>query len=265
MLKFIDELGMKTQIYLTLFILGAFFSGSYVYGQDFTESSNDYNNNLIYGHQGAVGAFLHSEGWGVFYRRAKEVSLTNKRFWEAETATMHNPKEHKVDNTNYSDASSYYFGKLNGMQVFRLGAGYSTTIARKPNQRQVEIDVVYAAGLSVAVTKPYYLQIITNPGSTSDGYILSDEIYNPKTDTPSNIYGRASVLDGIEQLSFYPGLYARGGFNFDFASKHKRIEALEAGVEFDGYPKVIPIMAYTKNAQIFANFYLSFSIGSRWN
>ena len=36
---------------------------------------------------------------------------------------MHSDKEIKIQNQYYPDASSYYFGKLNSMQVFRAGVG----------------------------------------------------------------------------------------------------------------------------------------------
>jgi hypothetical protein len=217
---------------------------------------------VVFKNQALGGAFIHSQGWGLFFRKAKIQSIYTKWFWEIETASMHNAKEHKIQNVYYPDAKSYYFGKLNGVQMFRVGTGYYKMLWRKNNERCVEIDAVYAGGLSIAAVKPVYLEIIQN---TAGGeFLLNTTAYDPSQDNPNNIYGRASIFDGLGQTSFYPGLYGRFGVNFDYANKHNLVKAIETGVEVDGYLKTIPIMAYIKNTQYFVNLYLSFSIGKRW-
>lgn len=222
--------------------------------------------NIHFTKQGQGGIFIHSQGWGFFYRKSKIVSIYTKRFWELETATMQDAKEYKTQNQAYPDASSYYFGKLNEMQVFRIGMGYYSLLWRKDNLRCLEVNAVYSGGLSVAVLKPVFLEIIETNSSIygPEGFTLYTQEYNPQTDNPSNIYGRASIFDGLGELTFRPGAYLRGGLNFDFSSRHNLVKSIETGVEVDAYPKVIPIMAYTPNHQVFANLYLSFILGKRW-
>jgi hypothetical protein len=216
--------------------------------------------NVVFKKQALAGAFIHSEGWGLFFRKASILSIYRKRFWEIETASMHNPKEHKSQNSLYPDASSYDFGKLNAVQLFRFGFGYYQTLWRKNTERCVEIDGVLSLGPEIAVLKPVYLQII----QSGTEVLLSDEPYDPTKDTPNNIYGRAPFFDGIGQISFRPGGYARAGLNFDYANRHNLVKAFEVGVEADLFPSQIPIMAFTPNTQYFVNLYLSFSIGKRW-
>ncbi|HXB12254.1 MAG TPA: hypothetical protein VNZ45_09730 [Bacteroidia bacterium] len=251
--------------YRTFFVI-LFFSFSSLINsraQDvLTQMQNGVDVNVLYKYQALGGLFIHSEGWGAFFRKAKILSIYRKWFWEVETATMHNAKETMIQNSYYPDAKGYYYGKMNGVQIFRFGTGISKMIWRKNNERCVEIDAVYAGGLSIAVTKPIYLEII-QPTPNSE-FLLEDVQYDPSQDTPANIYGRASVFDGLGQLSFYPGLYGRLGLNFDYANKHNLVKAIETGIEVDAYPKVIPIMAYVKNSQVFLNLYLSLSIGKRW-
>jgi hypothetical protein len=251
--------------YRTLFFI-LFFSFSslnYLRAQDvLTQMQNGVDVNVVYKYQALGGLFIHSEGWGAFFRKAKILSIYRKWFWEVETATMHNSKETLIQNNYYPDAKAYYFGKMNGVQVFRFGTGISKMLFRKNNERCVEIDGVYAGGLSIAVTKPIYLEIIQN--TPNQEFLLEDVQYDPTQDTPNNIYGRASVFDGLGQLSFYPGLYGRLGLNFDYANKHNLVKAVETGLEVDAFAKVIPIMAYVPNSQVFLNLYLSISIGKRW-
>ncbi|HTB32919.1 MAG TPA: hypothetical protein VK808_12900 [Bacteroidia bacterium] len=249
------------KIVLVSFLIS--FSGVAAYSQEFTEGQGTTPDaNVIYNQQAVGGVSAHTEGWGFFFRRAKILDIYKKIFWEAEAVTMHNEHEYKITNPNEPDASPYYFGKLNGMEALRLGGGISRMIWRKNDLSCVQIDAVYAAGFSLAVLKPVYLDILVNgPGGEQSPL---PQKYDPNLDTPTNIYGRASVFDGIGELSFYPGLYGRAGLNFDFSNRHKSIKAIEAGVVVDAYKNVVPIMAFAKNNQVFANLYLSISFGKRW-
>jgi hypothetical protein len=252
----------KTYIKVTSVLILTFFTAGFCNAQDIlTQMQAGKDVNVLFKKEALAGAFIHSEGWGLFFRKASILSIYRKRFWEIETASMHNAKEHKSQNTLYPDASSYYFGKLNAVQLFRLGFGYYQTLWRKNTERCVEIDGVLALGPEIAVLKPVYLQIIQ---SSNSDVLLSVEPYDPNKDTPNNIYGKAPFFDGIGQLGFRPGGYARAGLNFDYANKHNLVKAIEVGVEADLYPSKIPIMAFTPNTQYFVNLYLSFSIGKRW-
>jgi hypothetical protein len=250
-------------IYITLITL--LFSG-YARSQDvLTQMQNGEDVNVVFKDMAVGGIFIHTEGWGLFFRRAKILTIHRKWFWEIETATMHSDKEHKIQNASYPDATAYYFGKLNGMQAFRAGTGFYTMLWRKNNERCVEVDALYAVGISLAVLKPVYLQII-QPTPSPDTFILSSEEYNPLTDTPENIYGRASVFDGLGQLTFYPGAYARAGLNFDYANRHNTVKSIETGLELDAFLQNVPIMApeYTSNSQFFLNLYVNINFGKRW-
>ncbi len=219
--------------------------------------------NFIFNKQAVGGILAHTEGWGFFFRRGKILDIYKKIFWEAEAVTMHDEHEYKMSNPDQPEATPYYFGKLNGMEAIRAGVGVSRMLWRKNDLNCVQVDLVYAAGISLAVLKPVYLDILV---STPNGDQLppTPQKYDPETDTPANIYGRASVFDGLGELSFYPGLYGRGGLNFDFSNRHKTVKALEVGVVVDAYKNVIPMMAFAKNNQVFANLYVSFSFGKRW-
>jgi hypothetical protein len=235
---------------------------SSVYSQESSGEASAPDAKIIYNQQAVGGLSAHTEGWGFFYRRAKILDIYKKIFWETEAVTMHSQQEYKTSNPTQPDASSYYFGKLNGMEAIRLGAGVSRMIWRKNDLSCVQIDAVYSAGFSLAILKPVWLDILEN-GPTGEELQVPEK-YDPNQDTPSNIYGRASVFDGLNELAYYPGLYGRAGFNFDFSNRHKSVKALELGLIVDAYKDVIPMMAFSKNNQVFANLYLSISFGKRW-
>jgi len=249
-------------LFVFLFSFATSFSGK-LYSQSFLEDTlSTHDANYLYNQQAVGGITAHTEGWGFFFRRSKTVSIYRKIFWEAEAVTMHDEHEYKMADPNQPDATPYYFGKLNGMEALRAGVGISQMLWRKNDLNCIQVDVVYALGASLAILKPVYLDIISNASGGNDLPIAQE--YDPTTDTPANIYGRASVFDGLGQLSFYPGGYGRLGLNFDFSNRHKGIKSIEVGVIVDAYSSVIPMMAFAKNNQIFANLYLTFSIGKRW-
>jgi hypothetical protein len=257
---------LKKYIVISLFVSALFCSSARA--QDvLTKVANGEDVNVVYKDIAMGGAFMHSEGWGLFFRRAKIVSIYSKWFWEIETSSMHSDKEVSVQNPSYPDASSYYYGKLNDMQVFRFGTGYYRTLWRKNDEHCVEVDAVYSLGLSLAVLKPVYLEVLTSSPNPNDPYLnLSTQKYNPTHDLPDSIYGAASGFDGLDQLTFHPGGYARLGVNVDYGNRHDMIKAIEVGVELDAYPAPIEIMApqFSKNNQFFLNYYLSISFGKRW-
>lgn len=250
-------------IYFFVLVLMLFIPFSKAYSQNILEDTLGVADaNLLFKQQAVGGINAHTEGWGFFFRRAKILNIYRKIFWEVEAVTMHDEHEYKMSDANAPDATPYYFGKLNGMETIRLGVGASQMLWRKNDLNCTQIDVVYAVGLSIAVLKPVYLEVLTN-NPNGNGLPVVQE-YDPNTDTPSNIYGRASVFDGLGQLKFYPGGYGKIGLNFDFSNRHQLVKALEIGVVVDAYDKVIPIMAFTKNNQAFINLYASFSLGKRW-
>lgn len=256
---------MKKHIGIFLLAFSLLF-GNTIKAQDaLSRVANGEDVNVLYKNYALGGAFMHSEGWGLFFRKGRINSIFNKSFWEIETSSMHSDKEIKTQNTYYPDASSYYFGKQNGMQVLRAGFGNYRMVWRKNDLSCVEIDAIYAGGLSLAILKPVYLEIIQAAPNPNE-FILSDQKYDPNNDTPANIYGSGSVFDGLGQLSFHPGLYGRFGINVDYSGRHDMVKGVETGIEIDAYPQKIPIMApqIASNNQFFLNYYLSISFGKRW-
>jgi len=255
-------MGHLGKILMALFIISPLCN--ILHSQDLSdELVGTYDANVIYTQQAVGGITAHTEGWGFFFRRARIPSIFRKEFWEAEAVTMHDEHEYKLVNQENPDASPYYFGKLNGMETIRLGLGVMKMLWRKNDLSYVQVDYVYAVGASLAILKPVYLDVLVSNPVTGQVSPVSQE-YNPNTDNPTNIYGRSSVFDGFGQLSFYPGAYGRIALNFDFSNKHRTIKAIEVGVVVDVYDKVIPMMAFVQNNQIFTNLYLNFNIGKRW-
>ncbi|MCC6601358.1 MAG: hypothetical protein IT223_11905, partial [Crocinitomicaceae bacterium] len=83
-----------------------------------------------------------------------------------------------------------------------------------------------------------------------------------------------SGLRGLDELKFYPGLFARFGWLFEYSNYREGLKGIEAGVSVDAFMKRIPIMSDrilvshfdgAKNHQIFVGLYINFFFGRKYN
>ncbi len=209
-----------------------------------------------------LGAYLHTNGWGVQFRKGKNKTALKQYMWEIEFSTYKSAKEYRMINPYYSDSRSYIYGKLNYLSFLRGGVGAQHILNRKPYWGGVQVSFLYYAGLSLGITKPVYLYIINSTGPGSE-YVVVEEKYDPAVHDVDNIYGRASFLSHILNLGFYPGIYGKAALEVDFGAKNRTITALEAGANLDYSPMPIAIMAYNPKQSVFLTLYVGINIGKR--
>lgn len=210
-----------------------------------------------------VGLNFHSNGWGFLFRRAKNKTVSKKRFWEAEFVSMKHPKEIRSVNPYVENAKSYIYGKMNTFLILRGGYGWQRIIFDKAEKGGVAIRLNYGGGISLGFTKPIYLNILHKTSNPYEYYIETEK-YDPELHQVTDIYGRASFVNGLTEMKIWPGIYAKTGLSFEYGRNQERIKALEIGGAIDTYYKEIPIMAKTKNKQLFFIFYIHVMIGKRW-
>jgi hypothetical protein len=220
--------------------------------------------NVLLEKQWTLGALLHTNGWGLRFRRGHNVKALRQFMWEIEFSTYKSPKEVRSINPYFSDSRSYFYGKLNYVWFFRGGLGQQRILNRKPYWGGVQLSWIYYGGLSLAVTKPVYLYIIHfNSGFTD--YEVREEQYNPEIHYLDNIYGRGSFLAGLSKVGLHPGVYVKTGLDFEFGVKNRQISSLEVGGIFDYSPIPVPIMAYNPKQTFFLTLYVSVMFGKRYN
>jgi hypothetical protein len=252
---------MRKHLILIVILLTLLVAGR-AYAQD--EKLNDTISDIVLlEKQWTLGLLFHTNGWGIKLRSGRNITFLRQRMWELEYSTYKSPKEIRVINPMFSDSKSYIFGKLNYVSFLRGGIGFQHILNRKPYWGGVQLSAIYYGGLSIGITKPTYLYIIHI--KSINEYEIVEEKYNPAIHFVEDIYGRGSLLSGITQLGFYPGIYVKGGLEFEFGTKNTRINSLEAGGIFDFSPIAIPIMAYNPKQNFFLTLYLSISLGKRHN
>jgi hypothetical protein len=227
----------------------------------------------------SANIMLHTLGYGLGFRFGTNKTFYKNRMFEFDLLEMRSPTQARSWNTNLPNTRSYFYGKLNNLYIIRAGVGQQHLMNRKPYWGGVEVRAFYYGGVDLGLAKPNYLYIAYWTADTiNPGLITLDrtelERYDPERHFPdigtnsttlSNIYGRGPMLSGFNKIKFYPGIYLKGGFNFEFSGANDRIKAVEIGATADIFPNPVPIMAFKKANYFFITGYLSFHLGKRYN
>lgn len=201
---------------------------------------------------------LNTDGYGISYRGAKRIDYLNKRLLEVELGILKHPKEYK-QSTLYDQGGSFIFGKLNSTFYLRGGIGHQHEIYKKADLGGIAIRYFYIAGPVLAIYKPIYYRVLY-PVS-SNGYEVKEEKFDVSIALPQDIYSKASFTKGLNETKVLPGLFAKGGFNFEYSKEDKIIHAIEIGAQINAFPKKIPIMASNDNKAIFFSLFVSYRFG----
>lgn len=186
-----------------------------------------------------------------------------KQMLDIDIVSMRHPKQVKRANPYYTESRPFFYGKLNFVYIIRGGYGRQNILFSKAERSGVEVRYNYCIGADLGLTKPVYLQVLVDPDSVG----LETRKYDP--DDPDqqaveNIYGPGNYFKGFNELSLYPGGYAKFALSFEYAGWQQKVTAIEAGMVVDYFPiKGIPIMAHRKADKLFFNFLYLTDLGRK--
>ena len=66
---------------------------------------------------------------------------------------------------------------------------------------------------------------------------------------------------GLNETKVIPGLYAKGGFNFEYSKEDKIIHAIEIGAQINAFPKEDTNYGSSDNKAIFFSLFVSYRFG----
>ncbi|MBX7095074.1 MAG: hypothetical protein K1X56_10145 [Flavobacteriales bacterium] len=216
---------------------------------------------LVYRKEAVGGLLLHTRGFGFHFRYGIQKTYLNKLSFGFDLVNMRSPKEIKVYNPTYDDGKGYFYGKMNGIIVFRPFIGSRRIVFQKLRDQGVEVGFNWGVGPSFSFAKPVYLQIIH---LTQNDVIISDEKYDPVIHNTDNIYGRSNWGFGLSEMKTYIGGAVKFGLHFEFSPEEDLIRAFETGMVLDVYPQKVPIMANDQNKPYFLTLYLNFIFGRKY-
>lgn len=238
-----------------LIIAVVFFLGAYsIYGQgDLNEQQK-----VFFRNERSLGILINTDGYGVSLRGANRINFLNKKIIELDLGVLKSTKEYRQP-SNYQQGGSFIFGKLNFPIYIKAGIGRQHELYKKADLGGIAIRYFYSAGPLLVLYKPVYYKVIYQ--APNNGYIIKEEKFNNSISMPQEIYSRASFFKGFSEMKVMPGLYAKGGFNFEYSKEDKVIHAIEIGGMINAFPKEIPIMAGSNNKSLFFSLFVSYRFG----
>lgn len=216
---------------------------------------------VFFRNERSIGVQLNSDGIGLGYRTGKRIDFLNKRLIEIEAGTLKNPKEYRQRHS-YSQGGAFVFGKLNSAFYLRGGYGHQREMFSKEDFGGIAIRYFYSGGPVLAVYKPIYYKVLYLIPGTGNEYVPREEKFDPLAiASPGEIYGKAGFTKGLKEIKVLPGLYAKGGFNFEYSKEDRAIHAIEIGAQINAFINEVPIMAITRNKQFFPSIFVSYRFG----
>ena len=219
----------------------------------------DEQQKVFFRNERSFAILLNSDGIGVSYREAKRINYLNKRLLDIDAGTLKHPKEYKVSNPYFQTTSTFVFGKLNSVFYLRGGIGRQHEIFSKADFGGIAIRYFYSGGPVISFYKPIYYRVLYPVSDWELG--TRDEKFDASIHQVRDIYSKSSFTKGLDEIKALPGLFVKGGFNFEYSKEDKVIHAIELGVQVNAFPKEIPIMASTDNKAIFFSLFASYRFG----
>lgn len=152
----------------------------------------------------------------------------------------------------------YTFGKKNYLYTFRLQYGRDLILFKKAPQQGVEIKAVFAAGPSLGLEKPYYVEYLVSNNS-----VITRRMQYNETMTRESILGPGRIFQGMSETKIVPGLNFKAALNFELGIFKSQVTGFEAGVLVDVYARRIDMMALAKNYSTYPTLFLSLFFGNR--
>lgn len=232
---------------------------------------------IIYRNEYTANISLLTNGYSLAYRSGKIKTFYKSTYYHLELGLLHDPREQKQNRNiplSFSKISqSFRFGKQNHVYMIRAGKGVKRLLTDKARRRGVAIGYTYEAGPSIAILRPYYLELIYNIEENGKYYNeLRVEKYSEENAGKfldyNSIFGGAPGNPGWGEVRLVPGVQGKLGAFFSTGAFEKYARSLEIGIMADLYMRKIPVMVETEaisSKPYFLNFYATLEFGKRTN
>lgn len=227
----------------------------------YAQGEIDDQQKIFYRNERTFAALLNSTGLGGNFRYAKRITAFKKTLYEIDFVNIKHPKEEKISTSATTLAGrSFVYGKLIHFYNLRAGLGLQKELFQKFDRGGISIRYFYNFGPTLGIKKPIYYNIYV---IAADGRIVDEktEKFDITQHIDPRIMSKASYFNGIDEITFTPGIYVKAGFTFEFGKYDEIIHALEAGMILDAFIQEIHIMAIENNKQVFFSLFVSYRFG----
>jgi hypothetical protein len=218
-----------------------------------TQDSYEYQSEFIWGiNKNTSGGLIG----GFVFKKARKISERVLETYGLEIMNVKHPQERRV---NSQISGNYFiFGKANYLYALRFQYGRDFVLFKKAPQQGVEIKAVFAAGPSLGIVAPYYVEYYT---STRDNFSIRGP-YSKSIDF-TLINGTGRLFEGIGDSKVVPGGNLKAAVNFELGTIKSQVTGFEAGFLVDAYTKKIDLMPSTRNYSVFPTVFITLFYGAR--
>lgn len=245
---------MRNSVHILVFLFVGMVSMESAFGQ--TQDSYEYDSEFTWGiNKNSSGGLIG----GFTFKKARRISANQFETFGLEIMNVKNPEEVRVQ----SRATSNYFifGKSNYLYTFRFQYGRDFVLFTKAPQQGVEIKAVMAAGPSLGIVAPYYIE-----RSVDNSFFNTvHEQYDPNNQnhTVDKIFGTGYLFEGLGESKIQMGGNIKMGVNFELGVVKSQVTGFEVGILIDAYFKKIVLMPTATNHAVFPTVYFTLFYGSR--
>lgn len=220
------------------------------YGQ--TQDSYEYQSEFTWGiNKNTSGGLIG----GFVFKKSRKLTDRMLETFGLEIMNVKHPQE--VRRNSYS-GNFYTYGKNNYLYAFRFQYGRDFILFEKAPQQGVEIKAIFAAGPSLGIVAPYYVEWSPDGG----GIFTVREQYYPEMPAEF-ILGPGRLFEGLGESSIVIGANLKAALNFELGTFKSQVTGFEAGFLLDAYAKEIEMVPTAKNYSAYPTLFITFFYGSR--
>lgn len=219
---------------------------------------------LVYNKQTTLGLQGRTNGYGLFFEKAKMKSPLRSSIYRVDLTEIKHPKENKFQNLSNPFlffSNPYIYGKVNNFYQLSLGMGQQRMLGQKGNKNGVAVSAVYHGGLALGLLKPYYVQV-EDPASDNLIYIKYTRADSILFLGPS-ILGAGGFWRGWNEVKLRPGVFVKGALRFDYGRFNEVVSGIEVGASAEYYTQKISILALQNDKPFFFQAHIALLFGRR--
>jgi hypothetical protein len=220
-----------------------------------TQDSYEYQSEFIWGiNKNTAGGLIG----GFVFKKSRKV---NERMLETFGLEIMNVKHPQEVRRNAQTGNFFVLGKSNYLYAFRFQYGRDFILFKKAPQKGVEIKAVFAAGPSLGIVAPYYVEWA--PSGSGGIFFTRRDQYDPKLIEPGEILGTGRLFEGLGESDLVLGGNLKAAFNFELGIIKSQVTGFEVGFLVDAYSKPIELMPGLEKYSVYPTLFITLFYGSR--
>lgn len=203
---------------------------------------------------------------GIVFRQSKRLRGTflgrpHYRYFAVEVVNVKHPKEVQ-QSVNFS-GSRFTYGKENYLFVVRPQYGREISLFQRSADEGISINAVLAAGPSLGIVKPYYVEV--NEGNNRTRIVPASSLAGKpgQPGTGAQPTGSGGLFRGFGESKLAVGVNIKAALNFELSAFRNNTTGLEIGFIAELFPQQITIMTGADKRAFYSSGYVTLFFGSK--